>query len=84
VLHEVIFLCYTFNMRARKTCSEIFKENIMAKNTKPKGLPNMGNRPMYEAMVSKFTSNAGGTHDARPKRERTRSTSKRNAIKSGW
>jgi hypothetical protein len=56
----------------------------MAKNTKPKGLPNMGNRPMYEAMVSKFTSNAGGTHDARPKRERTRSTSKRNAIKSGW
>ena len=56
----------------------------MAKATKIKGLPNMGNRPMYDAAVSKYTSGAAGKHDNRPKRERTRSTAKRNSINSGW
>jgi len=54
------------------------------KAKKTKGFANMGNRPMYEAMTSKFTSGAAGTHDNRPKAERTRSTSKRSAINNGW
>ena len=57
---------------------------MASKAKKAKGLPNMGNLPMYEAMVAKYTSGAAGKHDSRPSRERTRSTSKANAIRGGW
>lgn len=56
----------------------------MAKKKTP-GIPGMGNREQFDAMFAKRTSNAAGTHDARPNRERTRSTSKNAAIRnSGW
>jgi hypothetical protein len=56
------------------------------KNIKPQDMKfaDMGNRPMYDGIVSKYTSGAAGSHDNRPKRERTRSSSKSSAIKSGW
>lgn len=48
------------------------------------GMAGMGNDKMYAAICGQYSSNAGGTHDNRPKRERTRSSSKRSAINSGW
>lgn len=57
----------------------------MAAKRKTPGMKNMGNRELYTAMLGKRLSNAAGSHDNRPNRQRTRSTSKRVAISnSGW
>lgn len=57
----------------------------MAAKRKTPGVKNMGNRDLYDAMFGKRTSNAAGSHDNRPNRQRTRSTSKRAALAaSGW
>ena len=54
------------------------------KAKKSKGIANMGNRPMYEAITAKYTSNAATSHDSRVNRQRTRSTTKRAAANFGW
>ena len=53
----------------------------MAKSVKFKGVEN---KPYIEAMRELRRSNAAGTHDTRPHRQRTRSNAKRQAIKNGW
>lgn len=55
--------------------------NIMAKATKFKGVEN---KPYIEGMREIRRSNAAGSHDSRPPRQRTRSTAKRQAVKAGW
>ena len=42
------------------------------------------NKPYIEGMREIRRSNAAGSHDSRPPRQRTRSTAKRQAIKTGW
>ena len=42
------------------------------------------NKAYIEGMREIRKSNAAGTHDSRPNRQRTRSTAKRQAIKNGW
>ena len=57
-------------------------ENIMAaKTAKFKGVEN---KPYIEGMREIRRSNAAGSHDSRPPRQRTRTTAKRQAIKAGW
>jgi hypothetical protein len=59
------------------------KESIMAKNknTKFKGTAN----PEYIAAMRELrSSSAAGTHDNRPKRERSRSAAKKVSITRGW
>jgi hypothetical protein len=57
-------------------------ENEMAtKTAKFKGVEN---KPYIEGMREIRRSNAAGSHDSRPPRQRTRSTAKRQAIKHGW
>jgi hypothetical protein len=51
------------------------------KKKKVKGLPNMGNRPMYDGIVSKYTSNAATGHVTGTTRANTRLAAKQNAIK---
>jgi len=53
----------------------------MAKKKKTPGIAGMGNEPMYRALVAGYTSNAGGTHDNRPNRERSRADAKRADIR---
>lgn len=50
----------------------------MAKNKKPKGIEN---KPYIEAMREIRRSNAAGTHDNRPNRQRTRAAAKTFALK---
>jgi hypothetical protein len=52
----------------------------MAKNTKPR---NRGteNKPYIEAMRGLRASSAAGTHDNRPRRQRTRASAKHSAIR---
>jgi hypothetical protein len=50
----------------------------MAKNKKTKGIEN---KPYIEAMREIRRSNAAGTHDNRPNRQRTRSAAKTFALK---
>ena len=56
-------------------------ENIMAKSVKFKGVEN---KPYIEGMREIRKSNAAGSHDSRPPRQRTRTTAKRQAIQHGW
>jgi hypothetical protein len=49
----------------------------MAKNKKPKGTEN---KAYIEGMRQIRRSNAAGTHDSRPNRERTRSAARNKAI----
>lgn len=51
------------------------------KTAKFKGIEN---KPYIEGMREIRRSNAAGTHDNRPNRQRTRSTAKRQAIRNGW
>lgn len=53
----------------------------MAKATKFKGVEN---KAYIEGMREIRKSNASGSHDSRPPRQRTRSTAKREAVKAGW
>ena len=48
---------------------------------KTPGIPDMGNRPQYDAMFAKRTSGAAGTHAQGPKRERSRAAAKRAEIR---
>ncbi len=48
---------------------------------KNSGVPNAGNRELYDAMFAKRLSSAASTHDARPNRQRTRATVKAQALK---
>jgi hypothetical protein len=50
----------------------------MAKKKKTQGIEN---KPYIEAMREIRKSNAAGTHDNRPNRQRTRSTAKNFALK---
>jgi hypothetical protein len=54
---------------------------MAAKTTKFKGVEN---KPYIEGMREIRRSNAAGSHDSRPPRQRTRDTAKRQAIKAGW
>lgn len=54
---------------------------MATKTVKFKGVEN---KPYIEGMREIRKSNAAGTHDSRPPRQRTRSTAKRQAIKLGW
>lgn len=51
------------------------------KTEKYKGIEN---KAYIEGMREIRRSNAAGTHDNRPNRQRTRSTAKRQAIRNGW
>ena len=53
----------------------------MAKATKFKGTEN---KAYIEGMREIRKSNASGSHDSRPNRQRTRATAKKQAIKTGW
>lgn len=53
----------------------------MAKAQKFKGTEN---KAYIEGMRELRRSNAAGTHDNRPNRQRTRATAKRAAIKQDW
>lgn len=52
----------------------------MAKKRKIKNKPGMGNEALYHAMLEKRRSNAAGSHDNRPHRERSREAAKKAAI----
>jgi hypothetical protein len=54
---------------------------MATKTVKFKGVEN---KPYIEGMREIRRSNAAGSHDSRPPRQRTRSTAKRQAIKAGW
>lgn len=54
----------------------------MAKQAKYK---HAANPEQHQAICAQFSSNKAGTHDNRPKRQRTRASVKRVAIKNnGW
>lgn len=52
----------------------------MAKQVKYKHPANL---ERHQAICDQFSSNKAGTHDNRPKRQRTRANAKKNAIKHG-
>jgi hypothetical protein len=54
---------------------------MATKTVKFKGIEN---KAYIEGMREIRRSNAAGSHDSRPNRQRTRSTAKRQAIKQGW
>lgn len=54
---------------------------MTTKTAKFKGVEN---KPYIEGMREIRRSNAAGSHDSRPPRQRTRSNAKRTAIKHGW
>lgn len=56
----------------------------MAKAKKTRGMAGQGNFECYQAMMGKRSSNAAAPHDSRPKRERTRSNARKQAIAAGW
>ena len=60
------------------------KGNRRSKNFTVEGFQPVRNEEGHRAMMSKRSSNAAGTHDSRPPRQRTRSTAKRAAIKQDW
>ncbi len=55
-----------------------------AKARKTPGIAGQGNFEQWAAMQGKRSSNAAQPHDNRPKRSRTRSTSRKQAIAAGW
>lgn len=64
---------------------KLLRITIMAKSAKKApGLAGQGNFEQYQAMMGLRSSNAAQPYDSRPARERTRSTSKRKAIRDGW
>ena len=60
------------------------KGNRRSKNFTVAGFEPVRNEALHQAMTEKRRSSAAGTHDARPNRQRTRSTAKRQAIRNGW
>jgi hypothetical protein len=56
----------------------MYNNTMKKKNPTHKGIEN---KPYIEAMREIRKSNASGTHDNRPNRQRTRSTVKNQAIK---
>ena len=56
----------------------MYNKTMKKKNPTHKGIEN---KPYIEAMREIRKSNASGTHDNRPNRQRTRSTVKNQAIK---
>ena len=56
-------------------------QTMAAKAAKFKGTEN---KAYIEGMRELRRSSAAGSHDSRPNRQRTRSTSKRAAIRNGW
>jgi hypothetical protein len=55
-----------------------------SKNFTAEGFETVRNENCYRAMVELRRSSATSSHDTRPPRQRTRSTAKRQAIKTGW
>lgn len=60
------------------------KGNRRSKNFTTEDFQPVRNEESHRAMMDKRSSNAAGTHDSRPNRERTRSNAKRKAIKQDW
>jgi hypothetical protein len=74
-------LCIVFFVSKRASREDKGENEMATKTVKFKGVEN---KPYIEGMREIRRSNAAGSHDSRPPRQRTRSTAKRQAIKHGW